>query len=594
MRRKIVILYTLLVFVASFVGTFLVLQRMPTHTLAASTDWTMYQGDLGRSGFNSAETILNRSTAPRLMVHWKYHAGGAINTQPVVVNGRIYWGAWDGNEYAMDLNGNVLWKTYLGQTIGCKNQATGVASTATIASVSIKGIPTAVDFVGGGNGRFYALDAVHGTILWSTPLGASPHLMIWDAPAVYNGSVYIGVSSYGDCPLVQGQLIQLDASTGQVQHTFNVVPNGCIGGGIWAAPTVDTAAQTLYFTTGTRGIGCPTYETLSLALLEVRATDLTLVGSWQVPASQQISDGDFGSTPTLFKATIAGVVHQLVGAVNKNGIYYAFDRSNISRGPLWQHQIATGSFRISPSGWDGATLYAANATTTIAGHGCAGSVRALNPATGASVWESCVPGGVLGAVTLVPGLVIVGAGSSLVVLDTTTGQRLFLYTDPTIGSDFWGAASVSNGMLYMGNKDGNLYAFGVSGTPAPPPPAPSSTPATGKAPVSKTWYFAEGKVGQGFTEFLTIENPGAVSCAVTIQYLLGSGGPVTVPVTVPPFSRYTERPIAQGWWLNDRCTLPTLRASVVAPMCWEPPIPAATTTLPMCPACRATTPTSPF
>jgi len=58
-------------------------------------------------------------------------------------------------------------------------------------------------------------------------------------------------------------------------------------------------------------------------------------------------------------------------------------------------------------------------------------------------------------------LVIVGAGSSLAVLDATTGQRLFLYTDPAIVSNFWGAASVSNGVLYMGNKDGNLYAFGL-------------------------------------------------------------------------------------------------------------------------------------
>ncbi len=423
-------------------------------------DWPTYMMDNARSGFNSAETILNRSTASQLKLHWQYHAGGTINTQPVVVNGRIYWGAWDGNEYAMDLKGNVLWKTFLGQTTGCKGQTTGVASTATIANVLIKGIPTAVDFVGGGNAHFYALDAVNGNILWSTPLGALPSHMIWDAPAVYNGSVYIGVSSYGDCPLVQGQLIQLNASTGQVQQTFNVVPNGCKGGGVWGSPTIDTVAQTLYFTTGTRGLSCPTYEKMSLALVEVRITGLTLVGSWQVPPSQQISDGDFGSTPTLFKATINGVVHQLVGAVNKNGIYYAFDRSNVSR-PLWQHKLATGSFRISSSGWDGATLYAANATTTIAGHGCAGSVRALNPATGASVWESCVPGGVLGAVTLVPGLVIVGAGSSLAVLDATTGQRLFLYTDPAIVSNFWGAASVSNGVLYMGNKDGNLYAFGL-------------------------------------------------------------------------------------------------------------------------------------
>src|SRR5260370_24474841 len=68
MKRKILILYTLLVFVASFVGTFLVLQRMPTHTHAASTEWTMFQGHLGHSGFNEAETILKATTACQMNV----------------------------------------------------------------------------------------------------------------------------------------------------------------------------------------------------------------------------------------------------------------------------------------------------------------------------------------------------------------------------------------------------------------------------------------------------------------------------------------------------------------------------------------------
>jgi len=59
--------------------------------------------------------------------------------------------------------------------------------------------------------------------------------------------------------------------------------------------------------------------------------------------------------------------------------------------------------------------------------------------------------------------------------------------------------------------------------------------------VSKTWYFAEGKVGGGFTEFLTLENPDTLnSCAVNIEYLLGTGSPVNVSVTVPAATRFTE------------------------------------------------------
>ena len=59
--------------------------------------------------------------------------------------------------------------------------------------------------------------------------------------------------------------------------------------------------------------------------------------------------------------------------------------------------------------------------------------------------------------------------------------------------------------------------------------------------MSKIWYFAEGKVGQGFTQYLTLENPNPNNdCSVSIQYLLSSGNPITKNVTVPRATRYTE------------------------------------------------------
>ncbi|HLX56353.1 MAG TPA: cellulase family glycosylhydrolase [Ktedonobacteraceae bacterium] len=63
-------------------------------------------------------------------------------------------------------------------------------------------------------------------------------------------------------------------------------------------------------------------------------------------------------------------------------------------------------------------------------------------------------------------------------------------------------------------------------------------------PVSTTWYFAEGRVGGGFKEYLTLENPGLNACAVTIQYLAQRDGGATftksVSVNVPIVSRVTR------------------------------------------------------
>lgn len=428
-------------------------------------------GNNARSGFNSAETIINRSTAANLKLRWQFKAGGAINAQPAIVNGVMYWGAWDGYEYAMNLQGNVLWKTFLGVTTPtnkkCNPPSAGVASPATVANVLINGTQTEVVFVGGGDAKFYALDASNGNVLWSTPLGTQPSHMIWAAAAVYNGAVYVGVASYGDCPLVPGQVVQMDVSTGTILHSFQTVPAHCVGGGVWVAPAIDEANHTLFVTTGTIA-SCTPPETMAYAIVELNTTDLSYVSSWQIPASQQRGDGDFGSTPTLFSATINGVVHEMVGAVNKNGIYYALDRNNLSAGPLWEDQISsvtTGSRNsIASSAWDGTTLYVADSVTTIGGQNCAGSIRGVNPADGSYIWQYCAPGGIVGALTAVPGLVIAGSGKYLVVVDSTNGQLLHQFHDGSGLSFFWGGATVSNGALYMGNRDGMMFAFGIPGS----------------------------------------------------------------------------------------------------------------------------------
>jgi outer membrane protein assembly factor BamB len=441
------------------------------HAAGSSGDWPTYLADNGRSGFNGNETLINPTSAGNLTLHWSVAMGSVISTQPVVANGAILWGSWDGMEHATNLMGQTLWSANLGVTVdanpNCNPSSAGVASTATVAPVTINGTPTSVVFVGGGNAHFYALNALSGKVIWQTVLGSSPSHFLWGSPAVYRGSVYIGMASFGDCPTVQGQLIQLNATTGVVLHRFNVEPTGCTGGAVWSSPTVDQATGMMYITTGNTS-KCSTAQHYASAIVQLRASNLTVVSSWQLPLSARKGDIDCAGSPTLFAATIAGVSRKLVGAVCKNGIYYAFDRTAISHGPVWQDQIAVsgndpvaGEGSISSSAFDGTVLYVAGGGTTIGGNSCLGSLRALNPATGAFLWEACLNDGpVLGAVSAVPGVVAVGEGTTLVLLATTTGHPLFSYTDSTAGSIFYGAPSISGGVLYIGNADGTLYAFG--------------------------------------------------------------------------------------------------------------------------------------
>lgn len=438
----------------------------PTARAVSTGDWPTYLGDNGRSGYNSAETAINPATVSNLQLLWQYNANGSISTQPIVANGMIYWGSWDGVEHATSLNGTSTWTKNSGVTSvpTCfPPTSVGVASSATVASVVINGTLTPVVYVGGGRAQFLALNANTGAVIWKTQLGVSPNHFIWSSPAVYNGSVYIGLASFGDCPLVRGALFQLDAVTGVILHTFYTVPSGCVGASVWGSPTIDETTGMLYFATGNGG-SCSTAERFQEALIEVSATDLSLIASWQVPKAQRVGDGDFGTTPTLFQATINGTLHKMIGLINKSGIYYAFDRSSIGAGPLWQLSLTTGTQSISPSAWDGTNLYVATDTATVNGVSCNGSLNALNPATGAFIWQVCLHAKPYAAVTCIPGLLILGLGKGLVIFDAVSGSRLFHFQDSSTNSDFWGSASVSNGILYEGNMDGILYAFGLPST----------------------------------------------------------------------------------------------------------------------------------
>jgi outer membrane protein assembly factor BamB len=441
----------------------------PTAVLAQITpgDWPTYLMGNGRGGFNRAETLLTETTAPELRLHWTAHVSNPISSQPISAFGMIFWGSWDGLEHATSGSGQEIWATNLGRTHAC-GATIGVASTAIAALVTIKGRARPMLFVGGGNASFYALDALTGAIVWKTALGSPPAPFLWSSPVTFHGSVYIGLSSLGDCPTVQGKLFQLNEVTGAVQHVFDVVPNGCIGGGVWSSPSIDEQTGDLYIAIGSPDT-CWTSEPYVSSLMAFHASDLSLISYWQVPQSQWVIDSDFGSAPTLFTARIRGSLHAMVGIAHKNGIYYALDRDNISAGPLWQASIAQGGScpacgqgSISPSAWDGSKLYVAGGNTVIQGAKCAGGLRALNPADGTFIWEHCLLSGpVLGAVTAVPGLVVVGEGSSLVVMSAQTGKTLFVYTDTHNQATFAGPASISHGMLYIGNFDGNLYAFGL-------------------------------------------------------------------------------------------------------------------------------------
>jgi hypothetical protein len=266
--------------------------------------------------------------------------------------------------------------------------------------------------------------------------------------------------------LVQGQLFKVNPLTGAIEASFQMAPTGCIGGGLWGSPSVDSAGH-IFFATATEMQGCtgttegvPGWQ-LETSLVEVDA-NLNLVSYWHLPEAQQISDSDFGSVPTIYNDAAAPGSGQVVAVANKDGIVYAFDRQNLSAGPIWQTVIADGGSdpsidgSISPMAYDGTSLYAAGAATTINGQNCGASLRALNPATGALEWSDCFTSGpLIGAVAGANGVVVVCVGNSVVGENASTGSQLFDDTVPGGGS-CWGAATIANGNIFAADGGGDV------------------------------------------------------------------------------------------------------------------------------------------
>ncbi|HEC92120.1 MAG TPA: serine/threonine protein kinase, partial [Candidatus Atribacteria bacterium] len=70
----------------------------------SSDDWPMFRHDPQHTGYTDCEM------PNELELLWKYGTDSNIASSPAVVNGKVYFGSWDGYLYCLDTNGKLLWK----------------------------------------------------------------------------------------------------------------------------------------------------------------------------------------------------------------------------------------------------------------------------------------------------------------------------------------------------------------------------------------------------------------------------------------------------------------------------------------------------
>jgi len=421
----------------------------PASSASPPGPWPTYMANVERTGANFLERSIAPSNVSELRPVWSVSDNGSDFSAPIVVGGNLYFGSWNGNEYAVNATtGAVEWSDYLGTDPSCGGYTPmGISSTAAYSNGTL--------YLGGGDGYWYALNATTGAEQWRFLAGAGADgFYDWASALVHGVSLYIGIASCFDSPLVPAGLLELNISgSPTVTHQFNSTPPNSTGESIWTTPALDPENDTVWLTTGNENP--PGYPVYANAVVGLNATTLNVSGSWQVP-NVAGTDSDFGSTPTLIQA---GAGLPLVVATDKNGVAYALNRSNVSASggwaPVWN--LTTGG-GFSGGAFDGHTLYLAGGS----------DVYAVNPENGSVLWTAGMDGGgtILGSLSWANGLVYAVGGNEVEAIAASNGTVLWSFSLPS-GQNGVTEPVVANGWLYVASGDygtqGYLTAFSLPG-----------------------------------------------------------------------------------------------------------------------------------
>jgi polyvinyl alcohol dehydrogenase (cytochrome) len=278
--------------------------------------------------------------------------------------------------------------------------------------------------------------------------------------------------------------------------------SGFAGAAVWSSPTLDRNRKLLYVSTGNNYAASPAVAEGGAPLPEgdhvesILALDL---GTGAVRWSQRMTKGDiwtfgnavgpdwdFGGSPNLFQVSIDGGVHDVIGAGQKSGVYWAVDAD--THAVLWKTQVGPGG-HLGGIHWgtatDGARVYVGvndqmgtkytlggPANAADGGAIAVGSWAALDQASGATLWQVANPAmtaplngaSVNGPLSVVNGVVFGGSMDTdgmMYAFDATSGKILWSFKS---GGSVYGGPAIVDGVVYWGSGyPSTRLGFGSTG-----------------------------------------------------------------------------------------------------------------------------------
>src|SRR6266481_2444842 len=203
--------------------------------------WRIAGQNLNNTWSQPAEHSISPANVKELKPKWVFTTGGDVSATPIVDGDAVYFPDYDGVDGAISrvspaVDGNQV-------IIGDILSSNKVHNGANVMSV----------------------DRESGTLRWMTHVDDHPAAIITGSPVVFDGVVYIGVSSSEEtlaldptypCCSFRGSIVALDEKTGaMLWKTFDMPdnggqPGGYSGGAIWQPPAIDPKRGTLFIGTG--------------------------------------------------------------------------------------------------------------------------------------------------------------------------------------------------------------------------------------------------------------------------------------------------------------------------------------------------------
>jgi polyvinyl alcohol dehydrogenase (cytochrome) len=345
-------------------------RTLPFADPSTAPSWNSWGPTIENTHFQpAAQARLAGEQTARLQLKWAFGFPDATSAwaQPTVAGGRVFVGSQNGTVYSLDAGSGCIAWTFAAHA--------GVRASIAIGRRAGRNAGFAAYFTDQ-DGYAYAVDAAAGRLLWSRRVDNHPLVRLTGSPTVYDGRVYVPISSYEEggkppgyaCCTFRGGVAALDARTGEFvwrAYTITDPPTllrsyadgtelwGPAGGAVWSAPTIDAKRRAIYVGVGNTYSGMPQPTTDAIVAFDL-ATGHMRWARQMSPGERDVfgctpgetncvarpgPDFDFGASPVLAKLPGGG---ELIIAGQKSGVVYALDPDRTGA-LVWRYRAGSGS-----------------------------------------------------------------------------------------------------------------------------------------------------------------------------------------------------------------------------------------------------------